>query len=92
MGKEIKYSISLIRSELNLAIPCNANASGYIVNASAALLMHRDTLLMRQDALLMHLNAMPMHSKGMLMYSPALKTLRFRAKLFDIAITLVDID
>ncbi|WP_298919871.1 hypothetical protein [uncultured Nostoc sp.] len=46
LGKETKYSISLIRSELNLAIPCNANASGYIVNALAALLMHRDTLLM----------------------------------------------
>ena len=30
----IKYSISLIRSELNLAIPCNANASQYNANAS----------------------------------------------------------
>ncbi|MEH2302940.1 MAG: hypothetical protein V7K88_29215 [Nostoc sp.] len=50
-----------------------------------ALLMHRLALLMRRLALLMHLNAMPMHS-------PELKTLRFYAKLFDIAITLVDID
>ncbi|WP_229493401.1 hypothetical protein [Nostoc mirabile] len=31
----IKYSISLIRSKLNLAIPCNANASAYNANASA---------------------------------------------------------
>ncbi len=54
--------------------------------------MRRDTLLMRRLALLMHLNAMPMHFKGMLMYSPALKTLRFWAKLFDIAITPFDID
>ena len=30
-----KYSISLIRSELNLAIPCNANASADNANASA---------------------------------------------------------
>ncbi|MHC5711301.1 MAG: hypothetical protein ACYTX0_03735, partial [Nostoc sp.] len=32
-----KYSISLIRSELNLVIPDNANASACIVNASACI-------------------------------------------------------
>ena len=30
-----KYSISLIRSELNVAIPCNANASADNANALA---------------------------------------------------------
>ena len=46
-----------------------------------ALLMHSLGMLMRRDALLMQGDAMPMHSLGMLMRSPALKTLRFYAKL-----------
>ncbi|MEH2142898.1 hypothetical protein [Nostoc sp.] len=47
-----------------------------------AMPMHQLTLLMRRLALLMHPHAMPMHSLGMLMRSPALKTLRFYAKLY----------
>ena len=46
------------------------------------LLMHQLRLLMRRLAMPMHPHAMPMHSLGMLMRSPALKTLRFYAKLY----------
>ncbi|MEH1886859.1 hypothetical protein [Nostoc sp.] len=82
-----KYSISLIRSELNLAIPCNANA---MLMRAPAMLMHPNTMLMRAPAMLMHPSAMPMRAPAMLMHPsamlmrpdtmpmhpPALKTLR----------------
>ena len=43
--------------------------------------MHPDTILMRRNTLLMRPLTMPMRRNTMLMRSPALKTLRFYAKL-----------
>ena len=46
------------------------------------MLMHPDTMLMRRNTLLMRPLTMPMRRNTMLMRSPALKTLRFYAKLY----------